>query len=156
MEQRFKTRHLEAVAALAEELHYGRAAKRIGLTQSGMSRCIQGAEREANAKLFERNRSSIEITDAGRSYVEHARIALAHGERAIRSAKEMRDGTDTVLQIGKSPDVDPVLVNILYSIRLPLFPTLEINVHSETSSDLAHDLMSAELDLALSPRGTQS
>jgi DNA-binding transcriptional LysR family regulator len=149
MEQRFKTRHLEAVAALAEELHYGRAAKRIGLTQSGMSRCIQGAEREANAKLFERNRSSIEITDAGRSYVEHARIALAHGERAIRSAKEMRDGTDTVLQIGKSPDVDPVLVNILYSIRLPLFPTLEINAHSETSSDLAHDLMSAELDLAL-------
>jgi DNA-binding transcriptional LysR family regulator len=149
MEQRFKTRHLEAVIALADELHYGRAAKRIGLTQSGMSRSIQGAERDANAKLFARNRSSIEITDAGRSYVEHARIALAHGERAVRSAKEMRDGAETVLRIGKSPDVDPVLVSILYSIRLPLFPSLEISIHSETASDLAHDLMSAELDLAL-------
>ena len=74
---------------------------------------------------------------------------LPHGECAVRSAKETRDGADTVLQIGKSPDVDPVLVDILYSIRLPLFPTLEISVHSESSSELAHDLMSAELDLAL-------
>ena len=88
MQRRVKTRHLEAVIALAEELHYGRAAERVGLTQSGLSRCIQSAEREANAKLFIRDRRTVEITDAGRSYVEHARISLAHGERAMRSAKE--------------------------------------------------------------------
>lgn len=149
MQQRFKTRHLEAVVALAEEMHYGRAAERIGMTQSGLSRCIQSAEREANVTLFDRDRSSIEITDAGRSYVEHARISLAHGERAMRSAKETRDAAGTVLEIGKSPDVDPVLVEILYSIRLPLYPTLEISLHSEPSSDLAHRLMSADLDIAL-------
>ena len=116
MQQRFKTRHLEAVITLAEELHYGRAAERIGMTQSGLSRCIQSAEREAGAVLFDRDRSSIEITDAGRSYVEHARISLAHGERAMRSAKETKDAAYHVLDIGKSPDVDPLLVNILYSI----------------------------------------
>ena len=49
MQNRIKMRHLEAVIALAEEMHYGRAAKRVGLTQSGLSRCIQSAEREANA-----------------------------------------------------------------------------------------------------------
>ncbi len=59
-----KLRHLEAVVALVEEIHYGRA-ERVGLSQSGLSRCIQSAEREANAKLFERDRRSIEITDAG-------------------------------------------------------------------------------------------
>jgi DNA-binding transcriptional LysR family regulator len=91
----------------------------------------------------------MELTDAGRSYVEHARISVAFGERAMRSAKETRDGADTVLQIGKSPDLDPALVEVLYSIRLPLFPTLDIGVHSESSSDLAHDLMSANLDVAL-------
>jgi DNA-binding transcriptional LysR family regulator len=149
MHSKIKMRHLEAVIALAEEMHYGRAAKRIGLTQSGMTRCIQSAEREAKAILFERNRSRMELTDAGRSYVEHARLSVAFGERAMRSAKETREGAGTALQIGKAPDVDPLLVEILYSIRLPLFPTLEITVHSESSSDLAHGLLTANLDLAL-------
>ena len=156
MPNRIKMRHLEAVIALAEEMHYGRAAKRVGLSQSGLSRCIQSAEREANASLFERNRSGIELTDAGRSYVEHARISIAHGERAMRSAIERREGADTVLQIGKAPDVDPALVDILYSIRLPLFPTLDITVQSESSSDLAHDLLSTDLDLALITDPTQN
>jgi DNA-binding transcriptional LysR family regulator len=140
MQNRIKMRHLEAVIALAEEMHFGRAAKRVGMSQSGLSRCIQSAEREAKAVLFDRNRSKMELTDAGRSYVEHARISVAFGERAMRSAKETREGADAVLQIGKSPDLDPVLVEVLYSIRLPLFPTLDIGVHSESSSDLAHDL----------------
>jgi LysR family hca operon transcriptional activator len=91
----------------------------------------------------------MELTDAGRSYVEHARISVAFGERAMRSAKETREGAETVLQIGKSPNLDPVLIEVLYSIRLPLFTTLDIGVHSESSSDLAHDLMSANLDVAL-------
>jgi len=156
MPNRIKMRHLEAVIALAEEMHYGRAAKQVGLTQSGLSRCIQSAEREANASLFERNRSGIELTDAGRSYVEHARISVAHGERAMRSANEARGGADTVLQVGKAPDVDPALVDILYSIRLPLFPTLDITVQSESSVNLAHDLLSADLDLALITDPTQN
>jgi hypothetical protein len=41
MQDKIKMRHFEAVIALAEELHYGRAGKRVGLTQSGLSRCIQ-------------------------------------------------------------------------------------------------------------------
>ena len=143
-------RHLEAVIApWPRRCTYGRAAERVGLSQSGLSRCIQSAEREANAKLFERDRRSIGITDAGRSYVEHARISLAHGERAIRSARETKDRAGHFLEIGKSPDVDPVLVEVLYSIRLPLYSDLEISIHSEPSSDLAHGLMSADLDVAL-------
>ena len=45
--------------------------------------------------------------------------------------------------------MDPVLVEVLYSIRLPLYFDLEISIHSEPSSDLAHRLMSADLDVAL-------
>jgi DNA-binding transcriptional LysR family regulator len=67
MQSKLKMRHFEAVIALAEELHFGRAAKRVGLTQSGLSRCIQSAEREAKATLFERHRTSTELTDAGRT-----------------------------------------------------------------------------------------
>jgi len=127
MQSKLKMRHFEAVIALAEEMHYGRAAKRVGLTQSGLSRCIQSAEREAKATLFERNRTRMELTDAGRTYVEHARVAVAFGERAMRSAKATRDGADIVLQLGKAPDVDPILVEILYSIRLPLYLCLQFS-----------------------------
>ena len=67
----------------------------------------------------------------------------------MRSAKESQQRDEAALQIGKSPDVDPVLVDILYSVRLSLFPALEITVHSGSSSDLVHDLLSADLDLAL-------
>jgi DNA-binding transcriptional LysR family regulator len=149
MRNKLKIRHLEAVIALAEEMNYTRAAKRIGLTQSGMSRCIQSAEREAKATLFARNTFRVELTDSGRLYYEHARISLAHGERAVRSAVEAREGAETLLRIGKSPDVDPVLIEILYAIRLPLFPGLRITLHSESSNDLAHSLLTADLDLAL-------
>ena len=149
MQNNIKMRHFQAVIALAEEMHFGRAAERVGLSQSGLSRCIQSAEREAKATLFERDRNKMELTDAGRTYVEHARTALAYGERAMKSAKASRDGADTLLQVGKAPDVDPILIDILYSIRLPLYPHLEISVHSEPSSDLAHDLLSSHLDLAL-------
>jgi DNA-binding transcriptional LysR family regulator len=149
MRNRLKIRHLEAVKALAEEMNYTRAAERIGLTQSGMSRCIQSAEREAKAILFARNTSKVELTDSGRSYYEHACISLAHGERAVRSAVEAREGAETLLRIGKSPDVDPILIKILYAILLPLFPTLRITLHSESSHDLAHSLLVADLDLAL-------
>lgn len=141
MQNKIKMRHFEAVIALADEMHYGRAAELVGLSQSGLSRCIQSAEREAKVRLFERNRKKMDLTDAGRSYVEHARIAVAFGERAMKSAKASRDGADSVLQVGKAPDVDPLLIEVLYSIRLPLYPTLEISVHSESSSDLAHDLL---------------
>jgi DNA-binding transcriptional LysR family regulator len=149
MQSKLKMRHFEAVIALAEEMHYGRAAERVGLSQSGLSRCIQSAEREAKTTLFDRDRSKMELTDAGRTYVEHARVAVAYGERAMKSAKASRDGADSVLQVGKAPDVAPILIEILYSIRLPLYPHLEISVHSEPSSDLAHDLLSADLDLAI-------
>ena len=71
------------------------------------------------------------------------------GRGAIRSAREAKDRAGHFLEIGKSPDVDPVLVEVLYSIRLPLYSDLEISIHSEPSSDLAHGLMSADLDVAL-------
>jgi DNA-binding transcriptional LysR family regulator len=145
-----KMEHLRAVVALAEKLNYTAAGEQVGLTQTGMSRCIQRAERDAKAMLFTRNTSQrIDLTDAGRLYYENAKIAIAHGERAIRSGVESQEGAETILRIGKSPDVDPILIEILYSIHLPVYPELRFTVRSESSHDLAHSLLVADLDLAL-------
>ena len=149
MYSKFTTRQLEAVIALAEELNYTRASDLIGMSQSGLSRCIQVLERELKVILFERNRAAVRLTDAGRAFYEQAKLSVAHGERAFHSAKAAMAGASATLTIGKSPDLNPVLVDILYSIRLPLFPALEINVHSLPSPELSSALLSSHLDLAL-------
>jgi DNA-binding transcriptional LysR family regulator len=141
--------YLNTVVVLAEELNYTRAAKRLGMTQSGLSRCIQAVERKLGLKLFKRELSHVELTDSGRAYVEQARIAILHGERAVQFAKAANAGADAVLMIGSSPDIDPVLVDLLFSIRLPLYPTLKINLQSEFSPELVHSLLTSHLDLAL-------
>ncbi len=149
MYSKFTTRQFEAVIALAEELNYTRASDRIGMSQSGLSRCIQVLERELRVILFQRNRTAVQLTDAGRAFYEQAKLSVAHGERAFHSAKAAMAGAGATLTIGKSPDLNPVLVDILYSIKLPLFPTLEINVHSLSSPELSSALLSSHLDLAL-------
>jgi DNA-binding transcriptional LysR family regulator len=141
--------YLNAVVVLAEKLNYTSAASRLGMTQSGLSRCIQAVEHSLGVRLFERSRGRVELTDPGRAYVEEARISILHSERAVQFAKAANAGVESVLLIGNSPDVDPRLVEILFSIRLPLYPTLKINVHSEFSSELAHSLLTSHLDVAL-------
>jgi hypothetical protein len=59
------------------------------------------------------------VIDAGRIYVEHARFAVAFGERAMRSAKATHHGTENVLQVEKAPDFDPILIEILSQFGFP-------------------------------------
>lgn len=130
--------YLNAIVVLAEELNYTQAAKRLGMTQSRLSRCIQALEHKLGLRLFKRERGPVELTDSGRAYVEQARISILHGERAVHFAKAANAGADAVLMIGSSPDIDPILVDLLFSIRLPLYPTLKINLQSEFSPELVH------------------
>jgi DNA-binding transcriptional LysR family regulator len=80
-------RYLTAVVILAEELNYTRAATRLRMSQSGLSRRIQDVELKLDTMLFQRDRSSVELTDAGRAFVEEARLSILHDERAVRVAK---------------------------------------------------------------------
>ena len=97
-------RHLLAVIALAEELNFRRAADRLHITQPALSKQITDLEAEHRFHLFTRDkRLGLELTDAGRIFVEEARFALLHGERAVHLARAAHEGSDTVLTIGHSP-----------------------------------------------------
>jgi DNA-binding transcriptional LysR family regulator len=142
-------RYLSAVVILAEELNYTRAATRLRMSQSGLSRRIQDVELKLDIMLFHRDRSSVELTDAGRAFVEEARLSILHDERAVRFAKAVNEGAESILEIGSSPDIDPALVEMLFPLHLPLYPKLKIHLHSEFSADLTHNLLNAHLDVAL-------
>ena len=142
-------RLLQAAIALAEELNFSRAAERLHIGQSTLSKQIIELESQLDLRLFERNHQIVELTDPGRMFVEEARETVLHAERAVLAAKAAFNGADEILNIGKSAYTDPYLVSTLLSIRLPLFPGLRIKLWSNYSYELARQVIAGTLDLAL-------
>jgi DNA-binding transcriptional LysR family regulator len=142
-------RLLQAAIALAEDLNFSRAAERLHIGQSTLSKQIFELEGQLGFRLFERNHQKVDLTDAGRAFVEEAREAVLRAERAVLVAKATFSGADEILNIGKSPHGDPYLVSTLLSIHLPLFPGLRVKLWSDYSNELAHQVIAGTLDLAL-------
>ena len=142
-------RLLQAAIALAEELNYSRAAARLRIDQSTLSKRIAELESQIDMRLFERNHQIVELTEAGRHFVEEARNAVLHAERAVADAKAAMQGADEVLHIGRSVYADPYLVTAIQSIQLSLFPGLKVKLWSNFSHELARMVATGNLDLAL-------
>ena len=142
-------RLLQAAIALAEELNFSRAAARLRIDQSTLSKQIAMLEEQTDLRLFVRNHQTVELTDAGRHFVEDARSAVLYAERAIADARAALHGADEVLHIGRSAFADPYLVTALQSIQLPLFPSLKVKLSSNFSHELARMVAAGTLDMAL-------
>jgi DNA-binding transcriptional LysR family regulator len=142
-------RLLQAAIAIARELNFSRAAESLHIGQSTLSKQIYELESQLGFKLFERNHQTVELTDAGRAFVEEAREALLHTERAVIAAKAVFNGADQILNLGKSAYTDPFLISTVLSVRLPLFPGLRIKQWSNYSNELARQVISGTLDLAI-------
>ncbi len=139
----------EAAIVLAEELHFGRAAQRLHIAVSTLSKQIAQLEDKLGTKLFERNSKGVHLTEPGRVYVEHVRASFLQSERAVLVARAAKDGMEHMLTVGHSPYTDPALISILLSLRLPLYPNLQLQLHSDFVFNLVHNLLTTELDMAL-------
>jgi len=142
-------RLLQAAIVLAEELNYSRAAARLRIDQSTLSKRIFEIESQIDLRLFVRNHQTVELTDAGRHFVEDARSAVLYAERAVADARAAQHGADELLHIGRSVYADPYLVTAMQAIRLPLFPCLKVKLWSNFSHELARMVATGDLDLAL-------
>jgi DNA-binding transcriptional LysR family regulator len=144
---RVEVRHLQAVLVLAEELNFTRAADRLHITQSGFSKQINEVEALHGFQLFIRkNKKNVELTEVGHMFVEEARLALLHIDRAVHTARE---GSDSILTVGHSPDADQAWISAILAIRLPMYPKLRIRLISEFSRELVRSVMAGDLNLAL-------
>lgn len=147
-----EVRHLHAVVVLGEELNFTKAAQRLHLTQSALSRQITEIEKQHRFSLFIRdNRRAVrvELTDAGRVFIEEARSSLLHIERAVHLARAAHDGANNVLTIGHSHEADQAWVSNLLAVRLPLYPKLAIRLIRQFSIELVRSVLAGELNLAL-------
>ena len=96
-------RQLRYFVAVAEELHFGRAAARLHMSQSPLSRAIRELERELGLVLFVRTTRHVELTPAGSALLERSRRALAEVDAAIADARRAAQPDSTALGVGFTP-----------------------------------------------------
>jgi DNA-binding transcriptional LysR family regulator len=117
-----KLSQLRCFIAVAEELHFRRAAERLRMAQPGLTRQIQDLERALDARLLERSQRRVQLTPAGQAFLEEGRLALAQIERAQEVARRVARGELgrlTIAAIGSAIyDVLPALLRE-YAARHP-------------------------------------
>src|SRR3954447_25552538 len=96
----FDLNQLRCFVTVAEELHFGRAAVRLNMTQPPLSRQIQVLEHIIDAALLERTSRSVKLTPAGRSFLPEARRILKMAEDAAQVARRIATGKSGSLKIG--------------------------------------------------------
>ncbi len=96
----FSLDQLRAFVAVAEELHFGRAAERLNMTQPPLSRQIQKLEKSIKVQLFKRDNRHVALTPAGKAFLTEARSLLAHAQSAPELARRISDGSSGLIRIG--------------------------------------------------------
>ncbi|MEM6904365.1 MAG: LysR substrate-binding domain-containing protein [Pseudomonadota bacterium] len=140
-------KRLRLFVVLAEELHFGRAAKRAGVAQSVLSVQIRRLEDELGAALFLRNRREVRLSELGHRFVFEARAILDRLERARRVAEAMKSGKEQVLRValttvamlGRAPDV-------IGRFR-DANPEIEVEIRELGTADQENALAIREIDL---------
>jgi DNA-binding transcriptional LysR family regulator len=138
-----------AAITLAEELNFTRTAERLRITQPALSKQIAELESRLGFAVFTRDQKRVELTQAGQVFIRGCKDSHAIFEKAIRLAKGTHDEIRPVITIGHSPYSDPALISSFLSVHLPLYPELRLRMESMFAFELAHSVVSAELDLAL-------
>src|ERR1700729_2926645 len=149
MESAMELRHLRYFIAVAEEGSLTLAAeKRLHTAQPSLSRQIRDLEYEVGVQLMSRSVHGIELTAAGRAFLDHARLALTQAEAAKEAARRAAQPARPIFALGfltgKEIDWLPEAMRILHDE----LPNIEITVSSQNSPDLADALMRGRLDAA--------
>ena len=143
-------RHLRYFLAVAEELHFHRAATRLHISQPPLSQQIRALERELGVTLLERNRRRVTLTAAGEGFRDDVRTILAAVERASERAQHVARGSLGTLSIGfvGSAMFSPTLPDILREFRAG-HPDVELVLRELPTTAQLRGLAGGELDVGV-------
>jgi DNA-binding transcriptional LysR family regulator len=142
-------RHLRYFVAVAEELHFRRAAERLHVAQPAVSEQVRKLEEELGVRLLNRTQRSVSLTDAGSAMLEEARRVLHQAERAIAAARNASDIATNRLRVGYLADsLSPAVPRALQHLQKRL-PNTRINLETGTARNLIEEVRAGTLDAAL-------
>lgn len=142
-------RDLQAFLAVAEELHFGRAAERLHMAQPPLSNRIRRLERELRLELFLRSTRNCRLTDAGERLVDPARRAVRQFEAVTAAAAAIASGAAGRLRLGFGGASSQRALPLLTRAVRHAHPGIELVLRSQTYGHRALDMLeSGELDLA--------
>jgi DNA-binding transcriptional LysR family regulator len=142
-------RVLRYVVAVAEELHFTRAAQRLRIAQPSLSKQIRDLEDRLGAQLFDRTHRQVRVTAAGRVFVKEALKALEHSDRAVRLVAALRRPVGESLTIGYSPQMNLRLLTIVRNLSCARDPRLKINLISSHTPDQMQALSEGHIQAGL-------
>jgi DNA-binding transcriptional LysR family regulator len=143
-------RELRYFLAVADELHFGRAAQRLSITAPGLSRTMRKFEADLGVELFAREGNRVRLTDAGRALVSSARDALASLDEAFAAAREAgRHELAGVLKIGVNPLLRHRLAPLIFERFASAFPAVRVSRREQFSGPLIEELAARKIDVAL-------
>ena len=136
--------------AVAEELHFGRAAARLNIAQSGLSQQVGKLERALEAQLLTRDRRrGVQLTEAGRAFLDHARLTVELADRAVSSVNLVARGKRGVLRVGTTVLAMPPMAGRLLQVFGDRFPDVEVELHPRLISELIDGISTFALDVAV-------
>lgn len=140
---------LRQFIAVAEELHFGRAAARLGMAQPPLSQAIRRLEAALNAPLFRRTSRQVQLTPAGKVLLDEARQVVARMEKAEKATRRVISGAVNQLRIGFAPWV--LLEKLPMAIRAfrRKWPGITIHLEERGSQMLIRRIRDGSIDLGL-------
>lgn len=143
-------RHLRYFVAVAEELHFGRAAERLRISQPPLSQQIQALEEMVGARLLARNNRNVGLTQAGEMFLKEAYQVLTQVNRAAEKAARLERGELGELTIGFTSSA-PFISVVSRSLRAfrQLSPDVHIKMREVNTKQQLEPLLNGDLDLGV-------
>ena len=145
-----KFNQLRYFAVLAEELHFRKAAERIGITQAPLSLAIQELERELGGKLFHRTRRKVALTETGLILQDNARSILARIDRTVDEIRRVQAGEGGELRIGftAASSLLSFFPSLVHAFRIK-YPEIRVVLEDMPSMSQIRALQARELDAGI-------
>jgi DNA-binding transcriptional LysR family regulator len=142
-------RRLRYFVAVAEELHFRRAAARLHLAQPALSQQVRKLELELGVDLLHRNKRSVALTQAGAIFLEEARRVLRYADEAARTARDAGNGAAGRLRVGHLADAVPAALPRAIASFAKRHPAVEVCPETVLSRRAIEDVRAGRLDIAV-------
>lgn len=119
-------RQLEIFLAVAEELHFGKAAKRLHITEQPVGYQIKKLEAELGFALFDRTTRSVSLTPAGSAFARDARDLLFRAQRAASTASRIAAGRAGVIRLGYESSTAPAILSTFVQVFRTAYPEIDL------------------------------